>query len=149
MLRLQDERGFEVNMILLALWVGAVAGARLEAADLARAEKAGAVLRQTLIEPLRRLRRMLKQSAEPYASAMRQRLLSIELRAERQVQAELVGAAVSQPPACPEPDRGMLARANLAAYLGAAADGAQAEVLEAALRSLMRCGGRRLPHPSA
>lgn len=135
----QDQRGFDVNIILLALWAGAVQSAPLETADFALADAAVASLRHWLAEPLRRWRRQLNSSRQPGAAAIRQRLLSLELRIERELQAQLVAALSGRLQATRPAANAEVARANLTAYIGEAADTGAAQVILAALRGLMRC----------
>jgi uncharacterized protein (TIGR02444 family) len=132
---LQDRAGIDVNLILFALWTGATRGRRLDAAELAAAEAAVEPLARGAVQPLRRLRRELKGAANADAEALRRRVLSLELAAERQVLGCLAALTENRTePATPL----MTAAANLAVYLGDEARSAEADVLRRAVASLMR-----------
>ena len=113
LLRLQDRDGCDVNLILFALWCGAVLRRRLDAADLAAAEAAAAPPRDIVV-PLRELRRRLKPQADLGVPDLRRRIAALELAVERRVQERLAGSVGagedSEPIAAAE--------ANLALHLG-------------------------------
>ncbi|BBK41098.1 hypothetical protein STVA_11180 [Allostella vacuolata] len=91
-LRLQDEHGADVNILLWCAWAGSQ-GVRLTADDLAAAEAATAAWRDQVVLPLRALRRALKrdlgQVSADAAVALRTRIKGVELEAERLQQAAL------------------------------------------------------------
>jgi uncharacterized protein (TIGR02444 family) len=136
LLRLQDRHGCDINLILFALWCGAVLRLRLDAADLAAAEAAIAPLRDEIVVPIRVLRRRLKSAAETDAQDLRRRVAALELACERRVQyrlADLIPAGAQAPAPL------AAAEANLALYLGpvrAASD--EAVALRAALAAMLR-----------
>lgn len=136
LLRLQDRDGCDINLILLALWCGAVLRRRLDAADLAAAEAAAAPLRDAVVGPVRELRRRLKPSAKFDAQGLRPRIAALELAAERRVQfclAAAIGAARG------DADPIVAAAANLTLYLGnERAASAEAATLRATLAVLVR-----------
>ena len=133
LIALQDRAGHDVNLILFALWAGAVRGARLDAAALIAAEAAVADLRRDTVEPLRGLRRRLKAEPGTDAQALRRKILGLELAAERRVQQRLA----AQP--LPAPAAGRLgAEANLVLCLGADAQSPEAGIVRAALAALSR-----------
>jgi uncharacterized protein (TIGR02444 family) len=138
LIALQDRAGLDVNLMLFALWAGAVRGVALDAAALAAAEAASAGLRRETVQPLRALRRRLKADPDPDIRGFRQKILALELAAERRVQrrlaAELAGAERA------EADRLATAEANLALYLGDDAQSAEATLLREALSGLTRRG---------
>lgn len=117
-LDLQDRRGADVNLLLWALYAGAAGYGRLDAAALTAAEAATAPLAATVLRPLRAVRRALKQRVRGMpadrAESFRQRLLALELEAERQQQHTLEGllAQYSQ-----SEDRVADAAANLSLFL--------------------------------
>jgi uncharacterized protein (TIGR02444 family) len=132
LLRLQDRDGCDANLILFALWCGAVLRRRLDLSDVATAEAASSRLRDTTVVPLRDLRRRLKPAAEPDARDLRRRVMALELAAERRVQSRL--AASVGGPGDEAADPIAAAEANLALYLGPArAACAEAAALHAAL----------------
>lgn len=112
-LDLQDAQGADVNLLLLAMWLGAARGVRLQPADIATLP--GSEWQATVIAPLRALRRRLKaapDAADPSVTAFRRQIFDCELAAERIRQAELFRWCEARFPA----RAGMagLARANLA-----------------------------------
>lgn len=90
LLSLQDTHGCDVNLLLFALWRQA-SGRDLEPSDLTRATTTARDWRAAAVEPLRALRRSLKPRAatDPDAEALRARVKSLELEAERLQQAKL------------------------------------------------------------
>lgn len=136
LLHLQDRDGCDVNLILFALWSGAVLRRRFDAADLAAAEAAAKPLRHDIVAPLRGMRRRLKQGAALDVQDLRRRIAALELAAERRVQyrlAALLSVADS------ETDPIAVAEANLALYLGRECAGSiEAAVLANSLAGLAR-----------
>lgn len=84
-LRLQDEYGVNVNVLLWAGWL-AEQGAVLEGAQLQRALTLLAPYQRNYIEPLRHMRNLLKSSVR---QGLRKKILAAELEAEKAVQDEL------------------------------------------------------------
>lgn len=115
LLRLQDERGRNVNLILFGLWLGLCEGVRLDDTGLARAEAAIAALDRDIVAPLRRLRRQLKDSPDSDIRDLRRRVLTLEIAAERRVQTRL---AASLSPMRSDGDHHAVAEANLRLVLG-------------------------------
>ena len=138
LIALQDRAGRDVNLMLFALWAGAVRGIRLDTAALAAAEAAIAGLRRDTVEPLRALRRRLKADPDPDLRDLRRKILAVEFAAERRVQHRL--AAMLDGIDRTEPDRLAMAGANLALYLGAEAQSSEAALLRGALAGLTRRG---------
>src|SRR5438067_7576165 len=131
LIALQDRAGMDVNLMLFALWRGAVHGHLLTTAELEAAEAAIAPLRRAVVEPVRALRRRLKGASEPDMQALRRRIAVLELAAERTVQARLA-ATVGVPDEAG--DRRAAAEGNLARYLGGEAGSAEAAALRRALQ---------------
>jgi uncharacterized protein (TIGR02444 family) len=139
LIALQDRDGCDVNMVLFALWSGAVGRRRLGHADVAAAQSAIARLATDIVAPLRRLRRALKPAPDADFQELRQRVLGLEIAAERAVQRRLVATLTAWNVPVTVDDRGAAAAANLAACLGAeAAASPEAERLRAALAELTR-----------
>ena len=137
LLALQDRAGRDVNLMLLSLWVGAVRGRRLDAAELAAGAAALSALDRGAIRPLRALRRRLKHARDGDIAVLRRRVAALELAAERRAQrrlADLCGGAGRQEAA----DRLAAASTNLALYLQEEAGAAEAGVIRRALAALMR-----------
>lgn len=78
-LDLQDRRGADVNVLLLAAWAGAACGVRLAAAELARLDAAVSPWREEVVRPLRAVRRRAKGEDD----GLYARLKATELEAER------------------------------------------------------------------
>lgn len=115
-LALQDRHGLDVNMLLLCLWLGG-RGIRLDQRAVARLMGAAKPWHDHAVQPLRAVRRRLKQplGAIPPAAAeeLRQRVKTIELEAERLEQEALAAAA---PPTVNAPGGPGTAVANLAVW---------------------------------
>ncbi len=82
-LEAQDRHGVDVNLLLLAGWLGE-RGWRLEPAQLAELERAVEPWREAVVLPLRSLRRQWR--GMPDRAALREGLKALELRAEGQLQ---------------------------------------------------------------
>jgi uncharacterized protein (TIGR02444 family) len=118
-IRLQEESGADVNLLMFLLWHG-VQQRRLSSAEVARLEQDIAAWRDRTVVPLRAIRRALKSPpglVEAGATeAFRTRIKAVELEAERLqqeamyegVRASLLGEAASSVAEA--------ARANVAAY---------------------------------
>jgi uncharacterized protein (TIGR02444 family) len=113
---LQDRGGYDVNLILFALWLGLCCATTLDAARLRRAESEIAGLSRRVVLPLRRLRRQLERASGSDIRDLRRRVLAVELAAERRVQARL--ATLSHPPDPAGGDGKTIADANLRLVLG-------------------------------
>jgi uncharacterized protein (TIGR02444 family) len=131
---LQDRAGLDVNLMLFAMWRGVLHGQRLHASELRTAEAAIAPLRREIVAPLRALRRRLNAEGDVDIQVLRRRILGLELAAERTVQSRLA-ATVASPGR--EADRRSAAEANLALYLGAEAQSAEAVLLCRGLRDFL------------
>jgi len=134
LIALQDRDGFEVNLILFALWLGISGRGTLGGDTLSAAERIAATLRREIVEPLRRLRRKLRHHPDRDVQRLREGVKALELAGEKLVQERLARLAGS---GCTKTDpRGWpaAAHANLALYLGG--DGVrskEAAVIEEAL----------------
>jgi uncharacterized protein (TIGR02444 family) len=137
LIALQDRASCDVNLVLFALWLGAARGHRLDRGELAAAETAFAPLSHDIVGPVRQLRRRLKTEPAADLQALRRRLITLELAAERRVQYRLAATASALPPGA---DRGTAAEANLALCLGGESGSAEAAVLRRALAGLTRRG---------
>lgn len=118
-LRLQDEHGADVNVVLCALWLGTL-GRALEPADALALGTAVAPWCEEVVQPLRRVRRWLKEPAETFAGAatekLRERLKAVELESERLQQEALAAFVQTRTPGKPATASPALLEANLAAY---------------------------------
>jgi uncharacterized protein (TIGR02444 family) len=118
-IRLQDEAGVDVNLLFFLLWHASLKR-RLSAADVEAADRGVADWRQSVILPLRALRRMLKSAPamiEPGASELfRTKVKGLELEAERLQQEALYDLARSAPLGEAATSAEDAARANVVAY---------------------------------
>jgi uncharacterized protein (TIGR02444 family) len=137
LLRLQDEAGASVNLILFALWAGACECIRLDPADITASKAAIAPLDDTVVDPLRALRRRLKSDPDADIQALRRRIAALELAAERRVQHRLAASLPARPASG---DRRTAAEANLNLVLGAEAGGAEGTALHTALAAFLARG---------
>ena len=86
LVRLQDEAGADVSLLLVCLWLGAERGIALTAADLAEAEAVAGPWRGMVVRRLRSARRDLKAAPEmelPAVALFRKSLQAIEIESER------------------------------------------------------------------
>ena len=113
---LQDRSGHNVNLMLFGLWLGLCEATRLDAAGLARAKTAIGRIVRDVVAPLRQLRRALRADPDPDIHALRQRVLALEIAAERRAQARLA-ASVRRGGALGD-SRHALAGGNLRQILG-------------------------------
>lgn len=114
-LDLQERHGRDVNLVLFAAWIGIAGRGRLTDADFAAAEDAIAPWRRAVVEPLRAVRRHVKESGR---ATLYEALKAAELDAEHAAQDRLealVAPTGSRPGATRLDD----ALANVARYLGA------------------------------
>jgi uncharacterized protein (TIGR02444 family) len=118
-IRLQDEAGVDVNVMLYLLYLAA-RGKAISAAEMSRIEAVAADWRSAVVVPLREIRRKLKSPLGVFAPAvtaeLRNDVKRIELGAERIQQQALENliALDAEPPE--HGDRRNLARANMARY---------------------------------
>ena len=85
-LDLQERLGLDVNILLLAAFIGAVEGVRLEVSDIAAANAEVAHWQADIVRPLRQVRRALKPMS---AEGLRAQVKAAELEAEKIEQAML------------------------------------------------------------
>jgi uncharacterized protein (TIGR02444 family) len=136
LIKLQDRAGFDVNLILFALWFGLSGRNRLTAAELAVADRVAGPIRGELVEPLRALRRKLRSNPDADIQRLREEIKRLELAAERIIQNRLASLA-GMPGSDDDPaSRIATAEANLALYLGPEVTGsAEAAIIRDALRA--------------
>jgi len=139
-LDLQERLGLDVDILLFAAFVGAVASVRLEVSDIAAANAEVASWQADIVRSLRQVRRALKPLS---AEGLRAQVKAAELEAEKIELAMLWQWSRRQLNGWPRTDRNRALAANLRATLefyGVAAGNADAAVavprlLEAAARS--------------
>jgi uncharacterized protein (TIGR02444 family) len=118
-IRLQDEAGLDVNILLFLLW-NATQGRSMSEADVKELDNAVGAWRDTTVIPLRGMRRTLK-TARPIvdrytAEEFRNRIKEAELESERLEQAVLY--ALAQTGRCGKPGLAAVdaAQASIGAY---------------------------------
>lgn len=95
-LRLQDGLGLDVNLLLYACWTAAKGGSRPSPDGWRRLVDETTAWRLRVVEPLRGVRRFLKDAeAMPWSAALRERIKTLELDAEHAEQ--LAIAALARP----------------------------------------------------
>ncbi len=135
---LQDEHGFEVNLLLFCCWQG-TRGIALDDAGIARIVEACADWSGNVVEPLRRSRRWLRERRHPPgAPDLRKRIAGLELEGERLLQTLILEACGPVPFRQGEHDIGgrHVAEANLEVYRRLALRAATADV-EPLIESLL------------
>jgi uncharacterized protein (TIGR02444 family) len=139
LLRLQDEEGADVTMVLYILW-RASCGSRLDTEALTLIEQRTQPWRDGIIRPLRTARRAMKGLVvdSPAAEALRERVKEAELEAERLLHGALEARSAAAP-GMREKSTVVAARAGLFAYAAMTAfvlPDSASDVLVAALVAL-------------
>jgi uncharacterized protein (TIGR02444 family) len=114
-LRLQDEHGLDVNMVLFCLWAGR-RGRRLERLQLQDIAAQSRRWQRHAVAPLRQVRRWLKSEPAadgPKVAALRDGIKTLELRAEA-IEQERLGRHLPGPDGAADPAAAM---ENFKAYL--------------------------------
>jgi uncharacterized protein (TIGR02444 family) len=135
-LALQERLNLDVNLLLFAAFIGAVAGVRLESQDIAAASAAIADWQSEIVVTLRRARRALKPASADAdnplhgaSAALRAQVKAAELEAEKIELAMLWQWSQPRLAGRPGSDRKRALAANLSgvlAFYGMAADQAAA-----------------------
>ncbi|MBE9555123.1 MAG: TIGR02444 family protein [Proteobacteria bacterium] len=87
LLDLQDRLGLDVNLLLFACWTGATGRGRLAGGEWTRLIDGTADWRANVVEPLRAIRRHLKDLGDkPGATALYETIKALELEAEHAAQ---------------------------------------------------------------
>jgi uncharacterized protein (TIGR02444 family) len=141
LLGLQDRDGLDVNLMLFGLWIGISGRGSLDCGALVAAKRVAGKMGAEIVEPLRALRRKLKDHPDEDVRRLRERVKALELDGEKLVQrrlGSLVGPALGDTPAeC----RLAAALANLSLYLGPdKASSAEAIAIRDALRPFAESG---------
>jgi uncharacterized protein (TIGR02444 family) len=139
-LELQDDCGVDVNLLLFLLWM-ANTQRRLAVGEIRALNDRLSHWRAQVIEPLRAMRRMLKDDApliEPAkAESFRTRVKALELEAER-LQQEAMYALSDRIASDQAASRQDAARANVTAYQNIKGHAFTTESVEILLRALAR-----------
>jgi uncharacterized protein (TIGR02444 family) len=144
-IRLQDEVGVDVNVLLFLLW-NASLKRRFSAAEVAAIDRHVAAWRQNAVIPLRNVRRALKAAPGPLpageAEVFRTKIKGLELEAERLQQQALDGYTPSTRLGETANSAEEAARANVAAYetvVGRRFPQAAADAVLGAFKKFLRC----------
>ena len=117
-LQLQDDAGLDVNCVLFCCWAGAAGFGRLTDLELKAMQDVSAAWNQSVVVPLRSVRRVLKDMAGPApegpVASLRQSVKDLELEAEWYEQRLLAEFLERQPT---EPSDREAAMRNLLGYL--------------------------------
>jgi uncharacterized protein (TIGR02444 family) len=137
LIALQDRAGFDVNLMLFALWLG-VSGRSLTKEELAITDQIAQPIRADIVEPLRALRRKLRADPDADIQGLREGIKALELAAEKVIQVRLGRSARPGGGADPAA-RAAAARTNLALYLGPEiAQSREAATIGEALEAFLR-----------
>ncbi|MDD2795022.1 TIGR02444 family protein [Acidocella sp.] len=150
-LGLQDEYGFDVNIVLLCLWLAQTRGRTVGRTEIEALRAGVADLNENLVRPIRLARRkarsIIETAPDPQAGAERRELYAalkaIELRGERLIQAALIECLGGG-----DTDGGTeaqaAARASLETYRKSigAPDAAAAILAQLTIRALCRAEGQ-------
>jgi uncharacterized protein (TIGR02444 family) len=93
LIALQDKDGLDVNLLLFALWLGVSGRRRLDSDGLRAAGRAAGKIRADIVEPLRTLRRNLRQNPDADVQRLRDGVKALELAAEKVIQSRLARLA--------------------------------------------------------
>ena len=93
LIALQDRDGFDVNLMLFALWFGISGRGALDGDILMAAEQVAGTLRSEIVEPLRRLRRKLRHHPDGDVQRLREGVKVLEIAGEKLVQERLARLA--------------------------------------------------------
>jgi uncharacterized protein (TIGR02444 family) len=118
LIALQDRDSANVNLMLFALWLGVSGRPSIDSALLAAAAQTAGALGTEIVEPLRALRRKLRDHPDRDVQKLREAIKALELAGEKLIQQRLArlarrGCSTIPPEACLA-----TAHANLALYLG-------------------------------
>ena len=138
LIALQERAALDVNLILFGLWLGTSKARLLSADERAEMEAAVAPLVTAAVAPFRRSRRELKPASDPDIQALRRRIATLEIDAERCAQYRLAALNFGVSGEQSKGDRMAIAEANLALILAGEASSLEAGVLRLALGGLIR-----------
>lgn len=121
LLDLQDRHGLDVNLLLFACWTGATGRGPLDEKIWAELVAGTADWRANVIEPLRAVRRHLKDRGDmPGAAVRREKVKALELEAEHAAQLAIAGMAPDISESIVATAQGITdASANLDSYVAA------------------------------
>lgn len=148
LLDLQDRLGLDVNLLLFAGWTAATGRGRLSDRDWARLIEETAEWRANVVEPLRAVRRYLKNSGNSDGvGALLEKIKALELDSEHVAQLAIAGQAGARGAAAVPAERRIAdASANLRTYYLAAVGWEASRDIMALLESVARtcCGLRQV-----
>lgn len=118
LIALQDRDGRNVNLMLFALWLGMSGRGSLDGGLLSTAAQTADTLGGEIVEPLRALRRKLRDHPDGGVQKFREHIKTLELAGEKLIQQRLARLCPRARTSIPVADRVAVARSNLALYLG-------------------------------
>lgn len=145
LLALQDRDGCDVNLMLFALWLGISGRGRLNSDGLAAAARTVGGFRADIIEPLRALRRKLRDHPDDDVRRLREGVKALELEGEKLVQTRLARLAGPAPSGIPQNARLAAAVTNFSLYLGPSKTGREATIIRDALAKFVQPDGNPDP----
>src|ERR1700751_4610379 len=83
LIALQDRDGFDVSLVLFALWFAISRRGKPEGTSLAAGEKVACSLRSESVEPMRRLRRKLRHHPAGDVQRLREGVKALEIGGEK------------------------------------------------------------------
>ena len=144
-LNLQDRLGLDVNLLLFCVWAAAAGPGRLTRGSIAECIALTDPWRQRVVVPLRALWRVglagVPPDCVPGGGEVRERLLGLELEAER-IELQLLENWAAHQPRSRTTDAAATAAGNLALYLAAA--GADMAAAAAGIRQLLAAAAPEL-----
>ncbi len=136
-LRLQDELGVDVNVLLICMYGGSKLGIGISDREVALLDEAVAAWRNEIVQPLRAIRRQLKAMSSPSLPGdLRDTVKHAELRAEQVEQAILAELIRTLPPS-PAPDLRAALHAVTAYYAAQLSQPGDHTTAEAAIETLL------------
>jgi uncharacterized protein (TIGR02444 family) len=132
-LALQHRFDLDVNVLLFAAWLGWSRHIMLPARDLQAVDAEVRPWRETVVKPLREVRRLIKGWPEDAVQALREKLKTAELDAERIEQDMLFAYAARLFPLANSAEK-MIVESNLIAFIQLHRDGG---VEKSAIQSLL------------
>lgn len=122
-LRLQDRLGFDVNLLMYCCWVARDLGAKIDSAAMDRIEIVAAPWRDSVVAPLREIRKAMKSASHTgfdpeEQERLRSEIKRVELRSEHLQQNALYAAADTMvPDHGVAEDRRQAAQGNIEQYV--------------------------------
>ncbi|WP_182915239.1 TIGR02444 family protein [Rhodopseudomonas palustris] len=136
-LRLQDEFGVDVNVLLICLYGGSKLGIGIGEREVALLDETVAAWRSEIVQPMRAIRRQLKTVSSPCLPGdLRDTVKHAELRAE-QVELAMLAESIRKLPTASAPDLRAALHAVTAYYAAQLSQPGDHATAEAAIETLL------------